>query len=223
MASNTNDGGGSGDGGGGGEGAAPPAPPVPAPELNTGEKATWTPFVFEGREDEDEVASKTTPDDVLNTKRMSLRPDHAFAALFADGGPMESLKKPAPSNAVYGRALYLNGAPVEKPPGVTRFVCISDTHGRHRKIMHMPPGDVLLHAGDITNCGELRQLQDFSQWLSEQTQYTHKVVIAGNHDITLHREYYAQEHNRRRFHRYVRVRMCGVRCCRCLLLQCRPP
>merc|ERR1719469_711405 len=44
-----------------------------------------------------------------------------------------------------------------KPEGWTRFVCFSDTHGLHDQIAkeHCPEGDVLLHAGDFTNTGEL--------------------------------------------------------------------
>lgn len=30
---------------------------------------------------------------------------------------------------------------------------------------HMPPGDVLLHAGDFTDSGELEQVESFNQWL----------------------------------------------------------
>ena len=30
---------------------------------------------------------------------------------------------------------------------------ISDTHGKHRSIRHVPAGDILIHAGDITNAG----------------------------------------------------------------------
>lgn len=65
-----------------------------------------------------------------------------------------------------------------------RIVCISDTHGHHRKIKsEIPEGDVLVVAGDITNTGELYQLKDFNLWLSELP-HTHKVVIAGNHDFS---------------------------------------
>ena len=53
-----------------------------------------------------------------------------------------------------------------KPPNHVRFVCISDTHGKHRQI-NVPDGDVLLHAGDITNMGEPQQLEDFAEWLSK--------------------------------------------------------
>lgn len=37
----------------------------------------------------------------------------------------------------------------------TRFVCISDTHNRNVKL---PKGDVLIHAGDITNLGTYEEV-----------------------------------------------------------------
>ena len=61
-----------------------------------------------------------------------------------------------------------------------RVVCISDTHGRHRDIC-LPQGDILIHAGDITHFGKEHQLLDFNEWLGELP-FTHKVVIAGNHE-----------------------------------------
>jgi len=87
-----------------------------------------------------------------------------------------------------------------KPEGWTRFVCFSDTHGSHDSIpaAHIVPGDVLIHAGDFTNTGELHQVKSFSQWLKAYP-CTHKVVIAGNHDITFDEEYY--ERRWRRFHK----------------------
>ena len=33
----------------------------------------------------------------------------------------------------------------------TRFVCVSDTHNRN---VGLPKGDVLIHAGDMTNNGD---------------------------------------------------------------------
>lgn len=80
-----------------------------------------------------------------------------------------------------------------KPHGWTRFVCFSDTHGLHGDIPqeHMPAADILLHAGDFTNTGELEQIQSFSAWLQAYPA-AHKIVIAGNHDITFDAEYYVQ-------------------------------
>jgi len=87
-----------------------------------------------------------------------------------------------------------------KPEGWTRFVCFSDTHGLHGKIPaeHIVHGDVLIHAGDFSDTGQLEQILSFSEWLKAYP-CTHKVVIAGNHDITFHEEYYHRAW--RRFHR----------------------
>ena len=46
----------------------------------------------------------------------------------------------------------------------------------------MPDGDILIHAGDITNHGSIRALANFNAWLGELP-HKHKLVIAGNHDF----------------------------------------
>lgn len=66
-------------------------------------------------------------------------------------------------------------------PKKVRIVCISDTHGMHRRL-RIPPGDVLVHAGDITMGGEKAVMLDFDKWLGELP-HKHKVVICGNHDL----------------------------------------
>lgn len=66
-----------------------------------------------------------------------------------------------------------------------RIVAMSDTHGMHRKFT-VPDGDVFLHCGDFTNVGELDQVKDFNAWLGELP-HKHKIVIAGNHDLSLER------------------------------------
>ena len=58
--------------------------------------------------------------------------------------------------------VYLDG---EKPPrhpgtGWTRFVCISDTHSRRFAV---PPGDVLIHAGDLSYYS--KNLSGTIEWL----------------------------------------------------------
>jgi len=65
-----------------------------------------------------------------------------------------------------------------------RLVCISDTHGAHNQLrgfFELPPGDVLIHAGDLTNDGTIDEAESFGMWLAQQP-YKHKVVVAGNHD-----------------------------------------
>ena len=66
-----------------------------------------------------------------------------------------------------------------------RFVCISDTHGFHDRI-ELPDGDVLIHAGDMTNHGSPSQLFDVFAWLSKQP-HERIIVVPGNHDFGLER------------------------------------
>ena len=48
-----------------------------------------------------------------------------------------------------------------------RFVCLSDTHTRieGREDFHIPQGDVLLHAGDFTNNGRIKEIQEFNKYI----------------------------------------------------------
>ena len=47
-----------------------------------------------------------------------------------------------------------------------RFVCISDTHAQAEKIRKdLPPGDVLVHAGDFTNTGTPNEVTEFNTFL----------------------------------------------------------
>lgn len=62
-----------------------------------------------------------------------------------------------------------------------KLVLLSDSHGQHRSIV-MPPGDIVLHAGDLTGRGRKEEVLDFLQWYSSLS-YTYKVFIAGNHDF----------------------------------------
>ncbi len=67
-----------------------------------------------------------------------------------------------------------------------KVVCVSDTHGRHREVT-VPPGDLLVHAGDVTRHGTEREAADFAAWLSGLP-HPAKVVVGGNHDGWLERE-----------------------------------
>lgn len=60
-------------------------------------------------------------------------------------------------------------------------VCISDTHNRQPTL---PDGDVLIHAGDLTQSGTFDELHATLTWLSSQP-HPIKIVIAGNHDLLL--------------------------------------
>lgn len=64
-----------------------------------------------------------------------------------------------------------------------KLVCVSDTHMRHDEIP-IPDGNVLVHAGDMTGCGNWHELQKVGVWLKMlKERFDHIVMIAGNHDF----------------------------------------
>jgi len=64
-----------------------------------------------------------------------------------------------------------------------RIVCISDTHGEHRRVT-LPPADLLVHAGDVTAHGTRADFVDFLDWFASRP-HAHRVFVAGNHDAWL--------------------------------------
>lgn len=64
-------------------------------------------------------------------------------------------------------------------------VCISDTHSSQ---VELPDGDILIHAGDLTQSGSFQELQATINWLRLQP-HRHKLVVAGNHDLLLDDSY----------------------------------
>lgn len=68
------------------------------------------------------------------------------------------------------------------------IVAISDTHGYHERL-HLPPGDILVHAGDATMQGTRSQMFEFLNWFGKQP-YPYKIYVPGNHD------FYAQDDQR---------------------------
>jgi Icc-related predicted phosphoesterase len=68
-----------------------------------------------------------------------------------------------------------------------KIVCISDTHAKQIPDDQMPDGDVLVHAGDVTNNGKILQLNAMRNWFRHlaETKYSHIIWIAGNHDFIL--------------------------------------
>jgi predicted phosphodiesterase len=62
-----------------------------------------------------------------------------------------------------------------------RIVCISDTHGLHRKLL-LSEADILIHAGDFMVHGRsTEEIDDFNDWLGSLP-FRHRIVIAGNRD-----------------------------------------
>ncbi|KAF2670002.1 Metallo-dependent phosphatase [Microthyrium microscopicum] len=67
------------------------------------------------------------------------------------------------------------------PPQAVTIVCISDSHNKQPKLSL---GDVLIHAGDLTENGNFDEFQTQLNWLASQP-HNHKILIAGNHDVVL--------------------------------------
>jgi hypothetical protein len=81
----------------------------------------------------------------------------------------------------------------------TRFLVISDTHNatpyQNKNDVAfrepLPRADVLLHCGDLTMIGHLWEYEKALELLAK-IDCELKLVIAGNHDITLDEEYYTR-------------------------------
>lgn len=101
------------------------------------------------------------------------------------------LARPRPSTwqlfirgpAVYiARALY-SWRPIIpiRPISPISVVCVSDTHNGQPAV---PFGEILIHAGDLTQSGTLQELQTSLDWINSLP-HAHKIVVAGNHDLLL--------------------------------------
>jgi predicted phosphodiesterase len=65
-----------------------------------------------------------------------------------------------------------------------KITCISDTHNQHNNIpsKYLAGGDCIIHSGDMTGRGSRVEVETFLAWYNELP-YTHKILIAGNHDF----------------------------------------
>ncbi|HZS44314.1 MAG TPA: metallophosphatase domain-containing protein [Blastocatellia bacterium] len=69
-----------------------------------------------------------------------------------------------------------------------KLCLISDTHNQ-LDMVDLPPADILIHAGDATGNGTVREIAAFNQQLGEiKNRYRHIVFIAGNHDFLFERD-----------------------------------
>jgi predicted phosphohydrolase len=98
---------------------------------------------------------------------------------------------------------------VESDAPTVKFVCVSDTHSHHAQL-RPPDGDVLIHAGDFSYTGSMKEVQSFCDWLDKQP-HKIKIVIAGNHDVTMQSAFYEKEyyrwHKERENHRAIQALM----------------
>ena len=97
--------------------------------------------------------------------------------------------------------IKIHNGEVQQKPGTIRFVCLSDTHNLISKII-IPHGDVLLHTGDFSGIGDEEEVVEFNRFLGSLS-FRHKIVIAGNHDLTFDIE--KQESLKKRFNNLINV------------------
>ena len=77
-------------------------------------------------------------------------------------------------------------------------ICISDTHDKHEIEMSKWKNldiDILLNGGDFSMIGMYQNVVKYSDWIAKSKQekiIKESVVIAGNNDITLDKEYYTR-------------------------------
>ncbi|KAI9770716.1 MAG: hypothetical protein M1840_002966 [Geoglossum simile] len=100
-------------------------------------------------------------------------------------------------------------SPISIPPlgtVTTRLLILSDTHTTppfpstdtsYAYRQPLPRADILLHAGDLTMSGHLSEYARMISFLAAAPAEL-KLVIAGNHDMTLDAEYYEKGWQRRR-------------------------
>ncbi|MDZ7634879.1 MAG: metallophosphatase domain-containing protein [Bacteroidales bacterium] len=60
------------------------------------------------------------------------------------------------------------------------IVALSDTHGNHHAV-DVPPGDIIIHCGDITRKSNPSEVADFIRWFAG-LDFQYKILVAGNHD-----------------------------------------
>jgi predicted phosphodiesterase len=75
-----------------------------------------------------------------------------------------------------------------------RVIVMSDTHDFHHNInvSELPEADIFIHCGDFTQASSIEELASFRQFLTSLP-YKHKIVVAGNHDFNLDKNYWEKE------------------------------
>ena len=73
---------------------------------------------------------------------------------------------------------------------MVKVCCVSDTHS-FTDHLELQPGDLLIHCGDFTVRGTREETVKFAEWLTKQP-YKHKIVIAGNHELSIDRVRYEE-------------------------------
>lgn len=69
-----------------------------------------------------------------------------------------------------------------------KIIAMADTHNQHNRI-NVPDGDIVIHAGDMTETGTRTEIKNFLQWYAALP-HKHKVLVAGNHDFGFEEDEY---------------------------------
>ena len=65
-----------------------------------------------------------------------------------------------------------------------KICCISDTHNYKIPLKYMPEADILIHSGDATAKGRIKELAEFNSWLGEISHlYKQIIFVPGNHEL----------------------------------------
>lgn len=65
-----------------------------------------------------------------------------------------------------------------------KFIFASDTHSMH-EALKIPTCDFFIHSGDFTELGSDEETEDFIKWLGNSVDARYKIVIGGNHELSL--------------------------------------
>jgi hypothetical protein len=94
-----------------------------------------------------------------------------------------------PATSSSSKRVRIQGSPSLSTP--VRFLILSDTHSAELP-RNLPSCDVLLHCGDLTEDGTPESISAALQALG-QVQAGLKLVIPGNHDISLDKQYWLSQ------------------------------
>jgi len=78
---------------------------------------------------------------------------------------------------------------------------ISDTHSKHNELS-LTSGTTLIHTGGFTRRGEIKDIEEFAKFISEQN-FKHKIAIAGNHDFSFEDQRKEQAENIMKSHNII--------------------
>ena len=129
------------------------------------------------------AVSQITDEGLPPLKPPPLPPSPYKSSMPQADGPSTPLEQSSPANSPPGNLVWNAPANLPLPTSTTRklrLVCISDTHNSSPLdgAFRIPNGDILIHAGDMTNQASFPELNRTIKWLCAEP-HEFKIVIAG--------------------------------------------